>query len=51
MKEGIAPGPRYKKLLDTVLYRKLDGKLATKQDEIDCLRKIIERQKRKKRKK
>jgi tRNA nucleotidyltransferase (CCA-adding enzyme) len=50
-KEGVKPGPRYKKILDRVLCKKLDGKLLTKQDEIAYMRKIIEDEKRKKRKK
>ena len=50
-KEGIKPGPRYKKILDYILCKKLDGKVLTKQDEIACMRKVIEEQKRKRRKK
>ncbi|MFQ5953364.1 MAG: hypothetical protein ACE5JK_08220, partial [Candidatus Omnitrophota bacterium] len=50
-KEGVKPGPRYKKILDCVLCRKLDGKVVTKQDEIECMRKVIKGEKKKKRKK
>jgi tRNA nucleotidyltransferase (CCA-adding enzyme) len=47
-KEGIKPGPRYKKILERVLYRKLDGKLLTKRDELEYMRKIIKEKKKKK---
>ncbi len=40
-KEGIVPGPRYKELLQKVLYAKLDGNLATKKDELYYMRKLI----------
>lgn len=40
-KEGIDPGPRYKKILRQVLCRKLDGKLLTKKDEVRYLRELI----------
>lgn len=40
-KEGIKPGPGYTDLLRRVLYKKLDGKLASKKDEIKYLKRII----------
>ena len=38
---GLAPGPKYKKILDKVLYAKLDGKVKSRQDEIRLARKLI----------
>jgi tRNA nucleotidyltransferase (CCA-adding enzyme) len=35
---GLKPGPRFKKLLDSVLYKKIDGKLKTKRDELAYVR-------------
>lgn len=46
-KEGIKPGPRYTKILKQVLCRKLDGKLATKRDELKYLRELIHKGKKK----
>jgi tRNA nucleotidyltransferase (CCA-adding enzyme) len=40
-KEGIVPGPRYKEVLQKVLYGKLDGKLTTKKEELDYMRKLV----------
>lgn len=40
-KEGIRPGPRYKKILRSILYRKLDGKLPAKKDELRYMRELI----------
>ncbi|NQT90703.1 MAG: CCA tRNA nucleotidyltransferase [Candidatus Omnitrophica bacterium] len=37
---GIAPGPRYGKILDRVLYEKLDGRLLNKQDEMRLARQL-----------
>jgi len=35
---GIAPGPIYRKILDTLLYARLDGKVETREDELRLLR-------------
>ena len=40
-REGISPGPRYKKILKQVLSRKLEGTLPTKRDEIRYLRELV----------
>ncbi len=40
-KEGITPGPRYKELLKKVLYKKLDGKIPAKKDELGYMRQLI----------
>jgi len=40
-KEGIKPGPKYRNILRKVLYKKVDGKLSTKQDELKYLKKLI----------
>lgn len=40
-KLGLKPGPRYKDLLEKVLYLKLDGKVKTRRDEIEAARAII----------
>lgn len=50
-KEGIQPGPLYKKILDQILCRKLDEKLLTKQDEVEYLKKVVKDIKKKKSKK
>jgi len=39
--QGVRPGPRYKKILDQILYRKIDGKLKTKRDELNYLKDFI----------
>ncbi len=44
-KEGVNPGPRYTELSRCLLREKLDGKIATKKDEIKYLRQIIARSK------
>ena len=46
--EGVKPGPRYKKILEAILYEKLDGRLLVKKDEIRYLRELIKRGKRRK---
>lgn len=38
---GLKPGPRFKKILEKVLHRKIDGFLKTKEDEIDYVKKLI----------
>jgi len=38
---GLKSGPRFKKILNKILYAKLDGKIRTKREEIKYLRKII----------
>ena len=43
-KEGVHPGPGYRKILTEILYRKLDGKLPTRKDEIRCMRELIREQ-------
>ncbi|MFH1201331.1 MAG: hypothetical protein V1674_00360 [Candidatus Omnitrophota bacterium] len=40
-KLGLAPGPRFKKLLDMALKAKLDGRLTTKLDEINFIKRKI----------
>ncbi|MFH1878157.1 MAG: CBS domain-containing protein [Candidatus Omnitrophota bacterium] len=40
-KEGINPGPFYRKILRAVLREKLDGGISTKKDEIACMRQLI----------
>lgn len=39
---GLKPGPKYKKVLDTVLEAKLDGKVASREDELTLVAQIIE---------
>jgi tRNA nucleotidyltransferase (CCA-adding enzyme) len=41
-KAGIRPGPLYREILRRVLRRKLDGGLVTKEDEIRCMKELIE---------
>jgi len=36
---GIKPGPQFKKILQETLYAKLDGKVRTKREELDFIRK------------
>lgn len=38
---GLAPGPKYKNILDKILYAKLDGKVKNKQEELMLAKKII----------
>lgn len=38
---GLKPSPEYKKILDEVLYNKIDGKLRTKRDELVYAKKLI----------
>ena len=38
---GLKPGPRFKKILDAVLRRKLDGFLKTKKDELEYAKRLI----------
>jgi len=38
---GLAPGPKYKNILDKILYAKLDGKVRNKQEELTMVKKII----------
>jgi len=38
---GLKPGPRFGKILDSVLHRKIDGLLKTKKDEFDYVRRFI----------
>lgn len=40
-KLGIRPGPEYKDILQKVLYAKVDGKLKSKADELNCARSIL----------
>ncbi len=44
-KEGVPPGPRYTEVFRKVLFRKLDGGLATKKDEMKYLRSLIKKKK------
>ena len=38
---GIAPGPKYKKIFSAVLSAKLDGRVKTKEEEMDLIGKLI----------
>ncbi len=38
---GLKPSPRFKTILDKVLYNKLDGKLKTKKEELAYVKKLI----------
>lgn len=38
---GISPGPRFKRILDKVLYARIDGKLKSKAEELEFARKLI----------
>ncbi|MBN1405045.1 MAG: CCA tRNA nucleotidyltransferase [Candidatus Omnitrophica bacterium] len=40
-KLNLAPGPRYKAIMDKVLYAKLDGKARTKEEEINLAKRLI----------
>ncbi|MEA3488923.1 MAG: CBS domain-containing protein [Candidatus Omnitrophota bacterium] len=40
-REGVKPGPKYKKILRRILYKKLDGKLLSRKDEIGYMREVI----------
>lgn len=42
---GLNPGPRYKKILERVLYDKLDGRANSKKEELERAREIIKRHK------
>jgi tRNA nucleotidyltransferase (CCA-adding enzyme) len=43
-REGVEPGPRYAGLLDRVLREKLDKRFRTREEELDCLRKVLARE-------
>ena len=43
-KLGLEPGPIYREVLQSVLDAKLDGRLKTKNDEIDYARRYIQAQ-------
>lgn len=38
---GLAPGPDFKRILKKVLYKKIDGDLKTKRDELKYVKKLI----------
>jgi len=38
---GLKPGPHFKKILDKVLFAKLDGKIKSKEEELGYVRKLI----------
>lgn len=38
---GLKPGPKFKKILSNILYKKIDGELRTKSDEIMYAKKMI----------
>ena len=38
---GVLPGPEYQKIFSRVLTAKLNGKVATRQDELALIRKLI----------
>jgi tRNA nucleotidyltransferase (CCA-adding enzyme) len=40
-KLGLKPGPRYKDVLEKVLFLKLDGKVKSRKDEVEAARRII----------
>ncbi len=42
-KIGIKSGPQFKKILIKILYAKLDGKVKTKKDELEYLRRIAQK--------
>ncbi len=46
-KEGIKPGPRYKRLLREILHKKIDGKFTTKRQEVQYMRELIGKKERK----
>ncbi|MDD4909877.1 MAG: CCA tRNA nucleotidyltransferase [Candidatus Omnitrophica bacterium] len=35
---GLSPGPRFKKMLEEILFAKIDGRIKTRKDELDYLR-------------
>lgn len=43
-KRGFKPGPIYKKILRELLYLKLDGKIKTKEDELEFLNSLTNKQ-------
>ncbi|MBU1895107.1 MAG: hypothetical protein KJ983_04775, partial [Candidatus Omnitrophica bacterium] len=43
--EGLLPGPRYKKILRQILFEKIDGRIISKKDELDFLKRITRRDK------
>lgn len=40
---GLKPSPRFKVILDKVLYGKLDGRLKTRSDEIDYVKRLLKK--------
>ncbi len=42
-KLGLLPGPAFKRILEKILYTKLDGKLKSRTDELNLARKLIEK--------
>ena len=42
-KLGVKPGPLYSKLLTKVLYKKVDGEVTSKKDEVDLVKKLIQK--------
>ena len=43
-KMGLKPGPIYRQILEAVLNARLDGRLKTRQDEIDFARLLVDNQ-------
>lgn len=41
MKMGLAPGPKFRKILDSILEAKMNGRLATRNDELNFARNYI----------
>ena len=41
-KIGLKPGPDFKRLLDKALYAKIDGKVRTKEEELEFVRRQYE---------
>ena len=37
---GIKPGPHYKKILEALLYAKIDGKVKTKEEELEFAKRL-----------
>jgi tRNA nucleotidyltransferase (CCA-adding enzyme) len=40
---GLKPGPPYKKILEALLYAKIDAKIKTKEDELRFLQKLLDK--------
>ena len=38
---GLRPGPDFKKILNAILYAKIDGKLESREEELELARKLV----------